>query len=47
MKSEIGIPAVACFMNSVQMGSAAWAPVGPNLLWLSKPTQTTAKRSGV
>jgi len=40
-------PAVACFMNSVQIGSAACPPVNcSGRLW-SKPTHTTTSKSGV
>ena len=34
-------------MNSVQMGSAAWAPLRPSGWLSSKPTQTTVSSSGV
>jgi hypothetical protein len=46
-KSVTGMLAVAFFMNSVQIGSAASAPDKPILRGPSKPTQTTASRSGV
>jgi len=34
-------------MNSVQIGSAAWAPVRPSGRSSSRPTHTTASRSAV
>jgi hypothetical protein len=46
-KSVTGMVAVALFIKSVQIGSAASAPDRFNLLGPSKPTQTTASKSGV
>ena len=40
-------PAVAFFMNWVQIGSAAWLPLSDTGWLSSKPTQTTVSRSGV
>ena len=40
-------PASARFMNCVQIGSAAWAPLRPTGWLSSKPTQTTVSSSGV
>jgi hypothetical protein len=46
-KSVTGILAVAVFMNSVQIGSAASEPERPIVAGPSYPTQTTASNSGV
>ena len=40
-------PDVAAFMKSTQIGSAAFVPERPTGVLSSKPTQTTARRSGV